>query len=301
MFAILVFGGTGFIGSALVKFLLLKNMIVIVYRHKNTGLLSGVNNENLIYVDSFKDAILDRYKIDTVYHLASAQTSQNSSYIDLYNGNVNTTLHILSLVKKVNAKHLIFTSTTTVFSELEERCVINEKLTPKPANYYGLTKYISESILEIECKKNNIKSTIVRLPSVFGVNSGGGIIQVLYEESINNTSIEVYGNGQRLRNVIYIDSVVDMLHLIMKNRRKLDKFEVFMAGSQDSIKLIDIAKKIVNLSGSKSKVMPINKYPLNDFNVDIDTKKSQEILGFKPLSIEEGLMKYIEKMKNEKI
>ncbi len=74
-----------------------------------------------------------------------------------------------------------------------------------------------------------------------------------------------------------------------------------MFGSKDSERLIDIAKKIVILTNSNSKIIPIDRSPPLDVDVCIDISKAERVLGFKPISIEDGITKYINKMKNEKI
>ncbi len=74
-----------------------------------------------------------------------------------------------------------------------------------------------------------------------------------------------------------------------------------MAGSSNSLKLIDVAKEIIKLTNSNSKIVLVDKFPPSDFDVIIDITKAQKLLNFKPLKIEDGLKKYIEVMKNEKI
>jgi UDP-glucose 4-epimerase len=292
--AILVFGGTGFIGSALVKILLSKKITVLVFRHKSTGFLSEIENRSLVFFDSFEDEVLRKYEILTAYHLASQQTAGKSLYNDFHNGNVTPTVKIVELLKNIPIRHLVYVSTTSVFFKSEYCLPMSEGTTPNPTNYYGLTKYISERILAIECKEIDVKISIVRLPSVFGVNSGGGLIETLYQESIRDKDIEVFSNGQRFRNIMHVDSVVELLYLFMKSYEKLEKFEIFMGGSKDSEKLINIAKKIVILTNSNSKIIPIDRSPPLDIDVCVDISKAKKVLGFKPMSIEDGLKKYIE-------
>lgn len=298
---ILVVGGSGFVGSGLVKHLLSKNLKVFVYIHNSFGFLEGIEHNNLKYIKNFNELFFEKVEINTIYHAGSKQPSGIQTYEEFYKSNVELTLKIIDLAKKLNVKQFIYLSTTSVFSKLEENTIFNEDITPNPTSYYGLTKYISEKLLSIEFEKTDIQVSIIRFPSIFGINSRGGIVEVLYTHSKNNREIELYSRGERYRNLIYIDSVVDILYKAYENVQKLSKYEIFMAGSSDSLKLIEIANKIKELTNSTSSIVLVDKFPPSDFDVVIDTKKAQKLLGFKPLSIEDGLKKYIEVMKNEKI
>lgn len=298
---ILVVGGSGFVGSGLVKHLLSKNLKVFVYIHNSFGFLEGLENTNLKYIKDFEELFLENIKISTIYHCASKLPSSIQTYEEFYKSNVELTLKIIDIAKKLNAKQFIYLSTGSVFSKPEENIVFNEHITPNPTSYYGLTKYISEKLLFIEFAKTDIQVSIVRFPSIFGKNDSEGIVKLFFHSTKNNEDIELYSKGERYRNLIYLDSVVDILYKVYENIDKLSEYEIFMAGSSDSLKLIEIANKIKELTNSTSSIVLVDKFPPSDFDVVIDTKKAQKLLGFKPLSIEDGLKKYIEVMKNEKI
>lgn len=301
MKAVLVFGGTGFLGSNLVKYLLAQNLKVIVYKHNSLGYLSSIVNDKLIFIDSFDEKLSQLYNIDTIYHLASKVFSKEPTYENFYQTNVDLTIKILDFTKCLGISQFIYISTGSIFSKKINNSIFDESTCPNPKNYYGLTKYIAERLVEIELEKTNIKTSIVRFPSIFGINSGGGIVETFYTSAKESKPIEVYSNGQRLRNLIYVDSAVEILYLLYKNRENLGQNEIFMAGSEDSLKLLEIAKLIANLTDSRSKIIPVDKFPPSDFDVKIDTSKAKNLLGFKPLSIEDGLKRYVEDMNNENL
>jgi len=301
MKTVLVFGGTGFLGHVLVQYLLSKNLKVIVYKHKSYGYLSETKDDNLIFIDSFDSEVLLNNVVDVVYHLASRQTLGNPTYIEFYQNNVELTKRIIDLIKNLNITHFIYVSTTTVFSKKDNDNILNEKTCPNPKNHYGLTKYIAEKLVEMELEKTNVKTSIIRFPSIFGVNSGGGIVETFYTLAKENKPIEVFSNGQRLRNLIYVNSAVEILYLVYKNRENLAQNEIFMAGSEDSLTLVEIAKLVIDFIKSSSVVILVDKFTPSDFDVIIDTTKAQKMLSFKPLKIEDGLRKYIKDMENENL
>jgi|JYMV01.1.fsa_nt_gi nucleoside-diphosphate-sugar epimerase len=299
MSAILVFGGTGFIGSALVKSLLSKNLIVLVFRHRNKGFLCKVKNDNLVYFESFDDPILRKYNIDSLYHLASKLPDIKPAYNDFYDANVTLTLKIVNLSKKLNIKQFIYSSTGSLFTEPSKPTIFNEDTPPNPLNYYGLTKYISERLLAIEFKDCNTQVSIVRFPSIFGKNDSTGIVNLFFDLAVNGLDIEVFSNGVKYRSLIYIDSAIDVLYKIYKCRGQLSKYEIFSVGSSDSATILNIAETIVGLVNSDSKIIPVDKFSPSDFDVHIDVSKAKKLLGFKPISIESGLKKYVEERKHE--
>ena len=295
--SVLIIGGSGFVGSNLTKYLLSKNLSVIVYIHENFGFLDNFEHINLKYIRKLDDLLLKKEQIDCIYHCASVIRSKTQDFEYFYKSNVLLTLNIVSLAKKLNIKQLIYISTASIFSKPENSLIFNEKSIPDPSSYYGLTKYIAEKILCEEFKNTGIKVSVVRFPLIFGKNDLDGIVKLFYNNAIKNEYIELYGTGERLRNLIYIDSAVDILYKIYENIKNLSGYEIFMAGSINSLKLVEIANEIIKLTKSSSKIILTDKVLSNDFDVIIDTTKAQKLLDFKPLSIEEGLKKYIKATK----
>ncbi|MDD3324216.1 MAG: NAD(P)-dependent oxidoreductase [Sulfurospirillaceae bacterium] len=301
MKVVLVFGATGFLGSNLIRYLLSKNLKVVVYKHINLDNILNLGSDDLIIIDSFDENLSQVYQIDTIYHLASKVFSEFPEYKDFYETNVELTRKIINYAKFLKINQFVYISTGSIFSRKDPASVFDETTCPNPKNYYGLTKYIAEKLVEIEFEKTDIKTCIVRFPSIFGVNSRGGIVETFYTLAKENKPIEVYSNGQKLRNLIYVESAAEMLYLLYKNQENLSKNEIFMAGSEDSLKLIDVARLVVSLTNSGSVVVPVDKFPPSDFDVMIDTTKAQKILGFQPLKIQFGLKRYIKDMENENI
>jgi len=299
MKSVLVFGGIGFLGSSLVKSLLLAKVKVIVFYRKDFGFLDRVRDENLLFINSLESESLKQHKIKTLFHLASKQPANNPSYSDFYDSNVQLTLNVIELAKKLDIEQFIFASTITVFSKSQKSNTITQDSCVNPTNHYSLTKYIAEKIVEIEFASSNVKTHIVRFPSIFGLNSRGGIVETLYKLALKNSDIELYSKGERFRNLIYVESAVEALINVYKNSENLNKHEIFMVGSRDSLALKDITQKLIELTGSNSTIVPVDKFPPSDFDAFIDISKAVEELDFKALSIEEGLKKYVEDMKNE--
>lgn len=299
MGTVVVFGGTGFLGKYLVRLLKASGNDIFVFTRRCS---TGARPESRItFFDSFDNEKLSNQHIDAVFHLASAQPGSAPSYAELYSANVDFSLKVAEFVRKRNIPQLIYTSTTTVYGLQPHGTVLSEGICPEPANHYGLTKYIAEMLLRVELAGTDSKVSVVRLPSVFGLNSGGGIVETLCTTALSGKDIEVFSKGERFRNLIHARSASELLMLLYSNRSSLGRFEVFAGGSRDSLMLYQIAETVVRLTESKSRIIPVDKFPPHDADIIVNTEKACTRLGFRPLTIAEGLSEYITEMKSENI
>lgn len=300
---ILIFGGAGFLGSALVKVLLKQYNVSVVYRKKVKLLEKVKNNKKLNLIKSdIKDIdieLLKNLNIDIIYHLASMQPSNDNTFEKLYNGNVLLTKKIVDLVKNLKVKLLVFSSTSSVYSEASyiDNKYLDEKSPVNPSNSYGLTKLLSEKLLVKELQKVDCKISIIRFPSIYGKNHNDGIIYYLTKLAKQSMNIQLYNKGITFRNVIFINSAVNILSLVNFNYEKLKKIEIFVAGSRDSLMLKKIVKNIIKLTNSNSKISYCDNSSIKSNDVKLDTNYANTKLNFKPDYITDGLTSYIKSLK----
>jgi len=297
METVLVTGATGFLGSALVEALFDQGKRVIGIGRRDQGFLSDrvVKDPQFILrrLDLTQDVevALSEYKVDTIFHLAAQQpSSPNISFDDFYKGNVITTRNVIALAKQ-SASQLIYASTIAVWGALDKE--LCEDVPPTPNNYYSLTKYIAERLIEIELQRTNVQAIVVRFPSLYGRNHLGGMIYTYVQLARANTPIEVYGNGQTARNALYVGDAIKALCKVAENKDKLAQFEMFLAGSANSLPMAKIAQHVKDALGSSSPIVPIDKPSSPPWDVRINTEKAKNRLAFAPMRIEEGIRQYI--------
>ena len=149
----------------------------------------------------------------------------------------------------------------------------------------------------MELRSSGVQISIIRFPSIFGLNNSCGIIKAFYKLAARNDDIYVYDNGEKFRSLIYIDDAIDILFRVYANINSLNKFEIFMAGSNNYLKVGYIAETLVDQLNSKSKVYKINEHLDSSFDGIVDISKAKKKLDFNPSSIESGVKKYISAMK----
>ena len=218
MHSILIFGGTGFLGSALVKLLLSKKITVCVVYRDNLGFLKNIQSNSLKLIRSdiqnLNLELLDKYNFSAVYHLAAQKSVKDASFEILHQSNELLSYKIVHLVKCLNVDQMIYVSSLSVFGyeSFLKSSVLDETSLIDPSDYYGLSKYNSEKLLQIELSSCDIQLSIVRFPSIFGKNHFAGIVHTFQNLAISQQVIELFNQGRSLRNLLYIESAIDFLY-----------------------------------------------------------------------------------------
>jgi nucleoside-diphosphate-sugar epimerase len=301
----LITGVSGFVGSSLAIQLLKDNHCVIGIARRadfcNKEQLSESKNFSFIQGEISLELLkkLDDVNIKGVYHLASQQPGNpNLQYADFYKGNVLTTLNLIQYFKQKPIDFFCYTSTISVFGKNKKK-TINESEIPEPVNNYGLTKYISEKILEIGSVNFPGKVLIVRLQSVFGKNDGYGVVNTFYKQFKNNENVELFSKGEIYRNLILLEDSVDILVRVINNYNSLDKYEIFQAASSNSLRTSEIASIIKKYLNSESEIVPLDKKYIYDWDIFVDISKAKERLGFEPRSLESAILYCLKQYENE--
>jgi UDP-glucose 4-epimerase len=305
---ILIAGVQGFLGSLLAQELIWRGYIVTGVDRVEQGFLARETFENERFTFLLNDlgdgidieGLSKEEPLDAIFHLASRQpTHKGLTYEDFYAGNVVTTLSILDLAAAQKVKFVVYTSTTAVFGSLAGMDALNENTACLPANHYGLTKYISERLLEIALRGTGTKTAVVRFPSLMGKNHRGGLAYTYYNLARQDLEIEVFGNGLWSRNLLHVRDAVMVLIGMLENVDRLSDYEIFMAGSSDSRKMIDVAETVVRLLGASSRILPVALEGGAGGDVFIDISKAQRMLQCRFMSVEEGLGLYVKEMGSE--
>jgi nucleoside-diphosphate-sugar epimerase len=301
----LITGVTGFLGSKLARFLIEKNHQVIGLGRQNVNsLLSDLQrNPNFIYLQgSISEELLERlnpYSIQGVYHLASQIPSHdNISFNEYFEANVATTQKLISYFQTKQIDFFVYTSTNSVFGNPIQG-KIDEQSIPTPLNYYGLTKYLAEKVIQIESPKLHAKAIIIRLCSLFGPRDTYGFLNTISNEFESNREVELFSKGNVYRALLFADDAVKLLAKLIYKYKDLDKFEIFQIAGERSYQTIELAELVKYFLNSNSPIILSDRQSRYDWDVFIDIKKAKEKLDFQPLTMEAGIQLYLNDKKNE--
>lgn len=279
---VLITGAAGFLGNHLSKRLLDEGCEVYETRCNICNLSEVLK-------------VMKRINPELVIHLAAVLPKENTEDLLHYQINAGGTYNILSAMKKTGIEKIIFTSTMNVYGE-PKYLPVDEGHPLFPTNIYGLTKLMAESLCKLYSDYYGIKTVVLRFSGIFGPGRKNGAIYNFINQALVNQSIKIFSDGSDLWDSIYIDDAVEAIVLAEKSFAK-SNFEVFNIGFGKKINTLEIAKKIINLTNSKSQLVIEKKQEPIKFYFDIS--KAEKLLNFKPKDLKIGLNKFINYLKND--
>ena len=290
-----VTGGTGFIGSHLVKYLVSEGYDVTVIDNQFRGRLSnldGVQDKiNLVKLDILDyDALKNTLQnVDGIFHHA-ALTSVPESYEkedDYKNVNITGTENIFKIAKEFKIR-VVYASSSSVYGNIE-KIPITEDFQRKPINPYGLTKLEDEFLAE-SYSKLDVQIIGLRYFNVFGTGQTldyAGVITKFLDKINEGKSPIIFGNGLQTRDFIFVQDVVKANLAAMISKVKHGFFNI---GTGKSTSIRDLAYLMIKISGKS--LEPEYGDPLTgDVKLSTaDISNSTKLLDWKPeTTLEDGL------------
>jgi len=234
---------------------------------------------------------LDNYGCpDVLVHTASQQPGQHS-YSEYVKNNVLCTSSLLDSFGQRIPKLIIYTSTHSVYG-MPETNPVAESHPIRGNTLYALTKRCSEQILEDF--QNRAQVVIFRLPSMYGMGQVGGFIDGLAEMAVNNETIELFSKGESVRDVLYVNDVVEAI-LACAKCPPASSFSIMNLGCGRKIITQEYAETLIGALGSNSKIVPIDRPSQFNFYADVEEAKRQ--IGFSPTPLLESMNIYANELK----
>jgi UDP-glucose 4-epimerase len=305
---ILVTGGAGNIGSALVEKLLSNpaNFVVIV-DNLSTGLLSKLPkpeqpNWKFIKADVNQandiSSVMLSYNFDYVFHFAAVvgviRTQENP--IAVLN-DIEGFKNVLNLSKNSSVKHVYFSSSSEVYGEPVE-LPQNEHSTPLNSRVpYAVVKNVGESFFRSYWQAFQLPYTIFRFFNTYGPNQSIDFVVARFlAAALKNKNISIYGDGSQTRTFTYVDDTVEVCNRIFEKKLLLN--DVINIGNDELMTIRDLAELTIKLTGSSSKIEFLPPLKEGDMTRrQPDNTKMREILNKKLINIEEGIKRM---MKDER-
>ena len=300
----LVTGGAGFIGAAVSNRLINEGHKVYIIDNLQTGYLSSVNDKAIFIEGDFsRDETIDKLKnikFDVVFHIGG-QSSGEISYEDPeYDLNTNTlsTLKLLQYCVRTGCKKFIYASTMSVYGEKENQEQFSETDEANPKSFYAVGKLASEKYMDIFSKQFGIDFVALRYFNVYGVgqnleNLKQGMVSIYLKQFVDKTftKVEIKGDLNRFRDLIYIDDIVDIT--IESSRNHSFKNQIINVGTGEKTTVDKILTLIRKYTDSKKKIEITDGTAGDQFGIYADNSKLLSFYKKKLIPFEDGLERMI--------
>ena len=277
---ILVTGGAGFIGSHLCKKLVETGNDVLSIDNYFTGTKRNISNLfKSHYFEALRhDICFPLYvEVDQIYNLAcpASPIYYQHDPVQTTKTTVHGAINMLGLAKRINAR-ILQASTSEIYGDPSMHPQTEEywgNVNPiGPRSCYDEGKRCAETLFFDYYRQHKLDIKVVRIFNTYGPNmhpNDGRVVSNFIMQSLTNQDITVYGNGEQTRSFCYIDDLIEgMLKMMDSGKENIGPINL---GNPVEFKIIDLAKLIIQLTNSKSKI--INK----DLPVDDPIRRKPDI------------------------
>ena len=287
---ILVTGGAGFLGSNLCDHLLGLGHEVVSVDNFYTGSLRNLSHlrDNPNFESIRHDVTIPLYlEVDGIFNLAcpASPIHYQNDPVQTLKTSVHGAINILGLAKRVKAR-VLQASTSEIYGDPEVH--------PQPEEYWGRVnpigiracydegKRAAETLFFDYHRQHKVDIRVARIFNTFGPRmslNDGRVVTNFIAQALRNEPISVYGDGGQTRSFCFVTDLIDGLSSLFFTEGIYQPINI---GNPEPITMLELAKEIIDLTNSKSKVrfLPLPADDPKDREPDIT--KAQNLLGWEP-------------------
>ena len=305
-------GASGYIGSAIVDRLMESPLQILCVSSQELAPRAGIRTMKAdvrtlhCWLEIVEHA-------DVIFHLAG-NTSAYTAAINPAESLSSTLLPVTHLVRAAQElgrqPRVVFASTATVYG-LTAKLPVSEKVEPKPITVYDLHKLFAEQQLALATQQGKLCGVSLRLANVYGSSSSlssaddRGILNRVTAMAMQGKDLNVYGDGNYLRDYVYIDDVVRAFMVAGLTEGVCGG--IFNVATGESVSVQEafqlVIQRVANITGTRILIKnipwPEGANPIELRNYTADIKCIADDLGWRPkISLESGLDCMIDSFRN---
>ena len=300
----IVTGGAGFIGSHIVEALCKRGDQVVVYDNLHSGYLHNIqsfitqHDVEMIHGDIMDVAHLtDVFAGATsVFHLASLISVPESMAkpVDYVRIGTIGTLNVLEAAHKAGVKNAVLSSSAAIYGDNPVVPKV-ETMIPEPKSPYAVIKLDGEYYFQMYRQHHGLNAVSLRYFNVFGPRQDpksqyAAAVPIFIDKALKNEDITIFGDGEQTRDFIYVKDIAQANLLAAEKGGDL-----FNVAWGQKITVNDLAKTIIKLTGSASKIIYLPERAGDIKHSMADNAKIVKQLDFKATStLEAGLQETVE-------
>jgi len=304
---ILVTGGAGFIGSHLCKKLVEAGNDVLSIDNYFTGTKRNISNLfKSHYFEALRhDICFPLYvEVDQIYNLACPASPIHYQHdpVQTTKTTVHGAINMLGLAKRINAR-ILQASTSEIYGDPSMHPQTEEywgNVNPiGPRSCYDEGKRCAETLFFDYHRQHKLDIKVVRIFNTYGPNmhpNDGRVVSNFIMQALTNQDITVYGNGEQTRSFCYIDDLIEgMLKMMDSGKENIGPINL---GNPVEFKIIELAKLIIQLTSSKSKIINTDLPTDDPVRRKPDISLAKNILNWEPKTeVTDGLRETIDYFK----
>ena len=289
---ILLIGGSGFLGLALARALARAGREVhVLSRNTQPGKAEGISFHRGSQDDS--DIVLPLLRAcDTVVHLASTTTPGSSARKPVLDAEENLlpAIRLMEIISGAPPSRLVFVSSGGSIYGNAVQMPVDETAQTQPLSYHAAGKLALESLFGVFAHPNKVSLTIVRPSNLYGpgqrLRHGFGLIRTLLDRALHGKPIEVWGDGNALRDYIYIDDAVAACLSLFEPESPARTFNL---GSGTGTSIREIIEMVEKVTGRQTPLLVRQARDTDVRAIILDSNRLQAATGWTPrVGLEEG-------------
>lgn len=299
---VLLLGGSGFIGRNIVEELFTSTTyhLVLLVRNVQNSSSNFKNFEGITVIEGeisnceLIEEILKTYKIDVVIHLVS-NLIPSSSYDDFtieLEKVVFPTFILLELFIKYNVRFVFFSSGGTIYGNSTGN--ISESNPLHPINYYGYSKLMIENHIQFLHTTKQLSYLILRPANVYGqyqkIEAQQGFIAVALGKFLSNSSLEIWGTGEVVRDFVDVQDVSRALKTLIESEVQDKTLNV---GSGEGKSLNEVLTIIETIFETRIAIDYKDKREVDLDRMVLDISELKTHIEFNPKSLKKGINDFV--------
>ena len=291
---VLIIGGNGFIGANLAKRLAARADLDV---YSFDLALPREKTEGVQYLDGdfFDDCVLEDavQGMDLIIHSLSTVNPGNSNkkYMEGYKRDFLQTINLCGMLIRQNASMIFLSSGGTVYGEQQEQ-PIQETALPVPINHYGSLKLCIENVIRTFNTQLHSKMRIARISNPYGpgqdYHKGVGFVDAAVKKALKGETLEIWGDGENVRDYIYIEDVCKMLEALVDYEGSEEVFNISSNEGVSQNKVVEILQRLdknLDVVYKEARSVDVRK-------IVLDNSKIRSIYPGSIYSFEEGIRRY---------
>lgn len=286
---VLVTGGAGFVGGAVVRRLVGAGAIVTVLDDLFTGRVETIPSDVRFVEGSVTDqALVDRLvgEADLVFHMAARNIiASTKNPRDDFATNIGGTLNVLMAAREAKTHRVVYTGSTSVYGN-PRTIPINEDDPIVPLSPYAVSKLGGEHYCLAFAESYGLPISVVRYSNVYGEgqrpdNPYCGVVSKFFAAAYAGRTLSIHGDGQQTRDFTYVDDAVDATLLAGVAPRA--EGEVFNVGTGIETSINELAMLVGEAAGHQGEIEHIDRRDIDNIRRRVvNIEKARRMLRWAP-------------------